>query len=315
MQERYSVWQGVTQNLRQRRLKGYVFEVLGLAAILIALGMLAMLFYNVLGDGLPRLIPCTAQEAFPFFRCDLSVTVKFLTSFPSRRPQDAGIASALVGSVYMIGVMMLIALPIGIGAGIYLEEYAPKNRLTNLIQISLANLAGVPSIIYGLLGLQLFVRTLFNITGGRSVLSGALTMALLVMPLIVIATREAIRAVPDDIRQAALALGATRWQMIWHHVLPYAMPGILTGAILAVSRAIGETAPLITIGALTFVAFLPEGLRSPFTVLPIQIFNWVSRPQAEFARNAAAGITVLLVILLSMNALAIYLRHRFERRW
>ena len=310
-----SMWQEVSRNLRWRRGKGYLFEALGLLSILVGLFVLFLLFYDVMRDGLPRLIPCRGQAAFPFFQCDLSVTVKFLTSFPSRRPEDAGIASALVGSVYMIGVMMLFSFPIGIGAGIYLEEYAPKNRLTHLIQISLANLAGVPSIIYGLLGLQLFVRALYNITGGRSVLSGALTMALLVMPLIVIATREAIRAVPDEIRQASLALGATRWQTVWHHILPYAMPGILTGAILAVSRAIGETAPLITIGALTFVAFLPEGLRSPFTVLPIQIFNWVSRPQPEFAHAAAAGIVVLLVILLSMNATAIYLRNRFERRW
>jgi phosphate transport system permease protein len=215
----------------------------------------------------------------------------------------------------MVGLMILFAFPIGVGAGIYLEEYAPKNWLTEAVQINIANLSGVPSIIYGLLGLQLFVRFLFDFTGGRSVLSGALTMALLVMPIIIIATREAVRAVPGDIRLASFALGATRWQTVRYHVLPYAMPGILTGTILAVSRAIGETAPLITIGALTYIAFLPDGITAPFTVLPIQIFNWVSRPQQGFAEAAAAAIVILLVILLTMNAAAILLRNRFDRRW
>ncbi len=301
--------------LRRRHIRGRLFEIISLLAVLVGLVMLALLFYDVARDGLPRLFGCQPAAGFPGFTCDLSVTEKFLTSFPSRRPENAGILSPLVGSIYMVGLMVVFAFPIGIGAGIYLEEYAPRNWLTSLIQINIANLSGVPSIIYGLLGLQLFVRYLFNVTGGRSVLSGSLTMALLVMPIIVIATREAIRAVPDEIRQASYALGATRWQTVWHHVLPYAMPGILTGTILAVSRAIGETAPLITIGALTYVAFLPEGITSPFTVLPIQIFNWVSRPQQGFADAAAAAIVVLLVILLTMNAAAILLRNRFYRRW
>ncbi|GAB4481869.1 MAG: phosphate ABC transporter permease PstA [Anaerolineae bacterium] len=301
--------------IRQRHIRGRLFEIISLLAVLAGLVMLILLFYDVARDGLPRLFGCQAAAGFPGFTCDLSVTEKFLTSFPSRRPEDAGILSPLVGSIYMVGLMIVFAFPIGIGAGIYLEEYAPRGWLTNLIQINIANLSGVPSIIYGLLGLQLFVRYLFNITGGRSVLSGSLTMALLVMPIIVIATREAIRAVPEEIRQASYALGATRWQTVWHHVLPYAMPGILTGTILAVSRAIGETAPLITIGALTYVAFLPEGITSAFTVLPIQIFNWVSRPQQGFADAAAAAIVVLLVILLTMNAAAILLRNRFDRKW
>ncbi len=282
--------------LARRHLKGRIFQVLAFAAICVGLVMLALLFFDVLRDGLGRL------------------SWQFLTSFPSRRPERAGILSPLVGSVLMVTLMGVFAFPVGVGAAIYLEEYAPKNWLTDLIQINVANLAGVPSIIYGLLGLEIFARWLANYTGGRSLLTGSLTMALLILPIVIVSAREAIRAVPNDIRLAALALGATKWQMVRSHVLPYAMPGILTGMILAVSRAIGETAPLITIGALTYVAFLPDSLKSQFTVLPIQIFNWVSRPQAGFHVNAAAGIIVLLAILLSLNALAIYLRHRFEQR-
>ncbi len=282
--------------LGQRRLKGRIFRAVAFGAICVALVMLALLFLDVIADGIGRL------------------NWQFLTSFPSRRPERAGILSALVGSIFMVVLMAVIAFPIGVGAAIYLEEYAPKNWLTDLIQINVANLAGVPSIIYGLLGLEIFARWLSGFTGGRSLLTGSLTMALLILPIVIVSAREAIRAVPDDIRLAALALGATRWQVVRDHVLPYAMPGVLTGMILATSRAIGETAPLITIGALTYVAFLPDSVRSQFTVLPIQIFNWVSRPQAGFHVNAAAGIIVLLAILLSMNALAVYLRHRFEQR-
>jgi phosphate transport system permease protein len=212
----------------------------------------------------------------------------------------------------MMFFTILVALPLGVMTALYLEEYAPESWLKTFIQINLANLAGVPSIIFGLLGLTVFVRW-FGL--GRSVLAGSLTMALLVLPIIVVATQEAIRAVPSSMRDASLALGATRWQTIWHHVLPYAFPGILTGNILAASRAIGETAPLVTLGALTFVPFVPENPLDRFTVLPIQIFNWTSKPQAEFHDLAAAGILLLLLVLLSMNSIAIILRQRLRKRF
>jgi phosphate transport system permease protein len=236
---------------------------------------------------------------------------QFLTSFPSRRAAQAGIYHALVGSIFVIVVTAVLALPVGVAAAIYLEEYATRSRLAHFIEINIANLAAVPSIIYGLLGLGLFVRVL---SMGRSVFAGAATLALLVLPVVILSTREAIRTVPGSIREGSYALGATKWQTIWHQVLPMAFPGILTGLILALSRAIGETAPLITIGALTYVPFAPDGIWSPFTVLPIQVFNWVSRPQADFRANAAAGIIVLLVLLLSMNALAILLRDHYQRK-
>jgi len=265
----------------------------GLLVMLLALAALAALLYDITRDGIGRL------------------SWQFLTSYPSRRAADAGILPALVGSVYVIGITTLIAVPLGVGAAIYLEEYGTQGRLSRLIEINIANLAGVPSIIYGLLGLGLFVRILGM---GRSVLAGACTLALLVLPTVIISTREALRAVPKSLREGSYALGATKWQTIQYQVLPAALPGVLTGLILALSRAIGETAPLITIGALTYVPFLPDGLWSPFTVLPIQIFNWVSRPQAAFAENAAAGILVLLILLLAMNAVAIVVRDRFQRR-
>ena len=260
---------------------------------LLALIALGALIYDVARDGVGRL------------------SWQFLTSYPSRRAADAGILAALVGSLFVIALTALIAVPLGVGAAIYLEEYGGRGRLSRLIEINIANLAGVPSIIYGLLGLGLFVRIMGM---GRSVLAGASTLALLALPVIILATREALRAVPTSLREGAYALGATKWQTIWHQVLPAALPGILTGLILALSRAIGETAPLITIGALTYVPFVPNSIWSPFTVLPIQIFNWVSRPQAAFAENAAAGIVVLLGFLLMMNAVAIVLRDRFQRR-
>ena len=213
-------------------------------------------------------------------------------------------------ALFVIALTAAIAIPLGVSAAIYLEEYGGRGRVARLIEINIANLAGVPSIIYGLLGLGLFVRIMGM---GRSVLAGASTLALLALPVVILATREALRAVPGTLREASYALGATKWQTIWHQVLPAAMPGILTGLILALSRSIGETAPLITIGALTYVPFAPNGIWSPFTVLPIQIFNWVSRPQAAFAENAAAGIVVLLGLLLIMNAGAIVLRDRFQR--
>lgn len=285
---------------RRRRRREAVFAALGLLATCVGVVVLAVLIVDVLTDGLPRL------------------SWQFLTSYPSRRPEDAGILAALVGSLWVLALTALFAFPIGVGAAVYLEEYSARTRLEQLIEVNIANLAGVPSIIYGILGLELFVRILHPLTGGRSVLAGALTMALLVMPIVIIAAREAIRAVPDTLRHGAYALGATRWQVVRGIVVPAALPGILTGTILALSRAVGETAPLITMGALTYVAFVPEvgleGLQSPFTVLPIQIFNWVSRPQHGFHANAAAGIVVLLVVLLFMNAAAVYLRNRYQRR-
>jgi phosphate transport system permease protein len=230
---------------------------------------------------------------------------------PSRRPAEAGIYPALIGTLYLITLTAVLALPIGIAAAIYLEEYGRGNRLARIIEINIANLAGVPSIIYGLLGLGLFVRTLGF---GRSVMAGAATMALLVLPIVILSTREALRTVPKSLREGSYALGATKWQTIWHQVLPSAMPSLFTGVILALSRAIGETAPLITIGALTYVPFAPNSIWSPFTVLPIQIFDWLSRPQVAFSQNAAAGIIVLLAVLLTINGIAIYLRDRYQQR-
>jgi phosphate transport system permease protein len=235
----------------------------------------------------------------------------FITGYPSRRAERAGILPALVGSIFLISLTALLTLPAGVGAAIYLEEYGKRSRLAGVIEINIANLAGVPSVIYGLLGLGLFVRALGL---GRSILAGAATLALLVLPIVIMSSREALRTVPHSLREACFALGATRWQAIRRVVLPMAMPGILTGAILSLSRAIGETAPLIVVGALTYVTFLPDGINAPFTALPIQIFNWVSRPQAEFLVNAAAGIVVLLATMLVLNTIAILLRNRLQKR-
>ncbi len=275
-----------------RRLQDLLFQSLTVLVLGLALASLAALLWDVWKDGSGRL------------------SWQFLTSYPSRRASAAGILPALVGSIYVIGLTGLLALPVGVAAAVYLEEYGTRSRFARLIEINISNLAAVPSIIYGLLGLALFVRALDL---GRSVVAGAATLGLLVLPVVILSTREALRAVPPSLREGSYALGATKWQTVWHQVLPVAIPGILTGLILAMSRAIGETAPLITIGALTYVPFLPDGLRSPFTVLPIQIFNWVSRPQAEFANNAAAGIIVLLALLLTLNATAIWLRDRYQR--
>jgi phosphate transport system permease protein len=217
-----------------------------------------------------------------------------------------------VGSLYLMGLTAIIALPVGVGAAVYLHEYSSQRRLARLIEINIGNLAGVPSVIYGLLGLEIFVRTL---SMGRSLLAGALTLALLILPIVILSSREALRLVPDYLREGAYALGSTRWQAVRQVVLPVALPGILTGTILALSRAVGETAPLVVVGALTYVTFLPDGVSSPFTALPIQIFNWVSRPQQEFAVNAAAGIVVLLVTMLAMNSAAILLRHKLQKRF
>lgn len=285
---------GFESGLARRRRVGRWFEWACLAAISLGLLVLVVLVVDVVVDGLPWLRPT------------------LFTEFPSRFPDRAGLRSALQGTLWMISLTGAIAFPLGVGAAIYLEEFATETRLTRLLEVNIANLAGVPSIVYGLLGLGLFVRGLGL---GRSVLAGSMTMALLVLPILVVAGREAIRAVPRSMRLAALALGSTPWQTVRHHVLPYAMPGILTGTILALSRAIGETAPLITIGALTYIAFDPRGPLDVFTVLPIQIFNWISLPQPEFHALAAAGIVILLGVLLSVNALAIGLRQRLQRRW
>jgi phosphate transport system permease protein len=243
-----------------------------------------------------------------------SLSLDFIKNSTSRKPEIAGIGPAILGTIWVISLTALFAFPVGVGAAIYLEEYAPRNRWTRLLQLNISNLAGVPSVVYGLLGLGIFVE-LMNL--GRVILAGALTMALLVLPIIIISSQEAIRAVPLSLRQAAFALGATKWQVARQHVLPAAMPGILTGTILAISRAIGETAPILVVGASAFVLFRPSGPTSSYTALPIQIYEWTGRPQAEFRALAAAGIIVLLAVLLVMNAAAIYLRQRFSRnaRW
>jgi phosphate transport system permease protein len=283
----------VESSSRRRRQIDIAFEIVALAVLLVALAALAVLVTDISRDGYARL------------------DWQFLTSFPSRRAESAGIYHAIVGTVFVIILTAALALPIGVAAAVYLEEYGGRSRTARFIEINISNLAAVPSIIYGLLGLGLFVRALGM---GRSVMSGAATLALLALPVVILSTREALRTVPGSIREGSYALGATKWQTIWHQVLPMSVPGILTGLILALSRAIGETAPLITIGALTYIPFAPDSIWSPFTVLPIQIFNWISRPQADFRVNAAAGIIVLLVLLLTMNAVAIWLRDRFQRR-
>jgi len=269
------------------------FQAICLLALLLPLLLLLVLIGQALAGGWDRL------------------TWGFLTSYPSRFPEQAGILPALAGSACLMLLTAALAIPIGAGAAIYLEEYARPGRLTWFIEVNISNLAGVPSILYGLLGLELFVRALQM---GRSLLAGAATLALLLLPMVIMVSREALRTVPQSTREACYALGADRWQTIRRVVLPMSLPGILTGIILSLARAIGETAPLITIGALTYVAFVPDSLHSPFTALPIQIFNWISRPQAGFHVNAAAGILVLLAIMLVFNSVAIGLRARFRRR-
>jgi len=235
----------------------------------------------------------------------------FLMNFPSRKPEKAGVQSALWGSIWLITATGLMAVPIGVGAALYLEEYSANSPWRKVIQLNISNLAGVPSIVYGILGLGLFVHTLHL---GRSVLSGALTLSLVILPIIIVAAQEALRSVPPSIRTASYALGATRWQTIWRSVLPAATPGIMTGVILAISRAIGEAAPLIVVGAVSYVAFRPWWPSSQYTALPIQIFNWSARPQAEFQNLAAAAIIVLLVLLIGMNAVAVTIRHYYSKR-
>jgi phosphate transport system permease protein len=294
------------RNTASRKRNDALFAVVGLLATLVGMITLGALILDLAIDG-------TGRMSYNFF-----------TSFPSRFAGQAGILSAWVGTTMVMMVTAATAVPMGVAAGVYLEEYAPKNWLTAMIEVNIANLAGVPSIVYGLMALGLFV---YQLNLGQSILTAGLTLALLILPIVIVATRESIRAIPNSIREAAYALGATKWRTIRDHVLPYSTGGILTGVIIALSRAIGETAPLITIGALTFIAFLPDSpitsefpfisfdwLMSPFTVMPIQMFNWVSRPQQEFHLNAAATGLVLMVMTLCMNAVAIYFRYRFRKR-
>ncbi|RPI47932.1 MAG: phosphate ABC transporter permease PstA [Betaproteobacteria bacterium] len=282
-----------------------IFAVLGVVCLMLGVLTFVALFVDMLIDGFGRLRP------------------EFFTSFPSRKPDQAGILSAWVGSSLVMAVTAFTAVPLGVAAGIYLEEYAPKNWMTDLIEINVTNLAGVPSIIYGLLALGLFV---YQFGFGQSVLSAGLTLGLLILPVVIVATREAIRSIPGAIREGAMALGATKWQTTRDHILPYSLAGIMTGVIIGMARAIGETAPVITIGALTFIAFLPDPplmteppfisfdwLLSGFTVMPIQMFNWTSRPEAAFHANAAAAGVVLVAMTLSMNAAAIYIRYRLRK--
>jgi phosphate transport system permease protein len=282
-----------------------IFGALGLAAMSVGILTLLALFTEMFIDGYPRL------------------SSEFFTNFPSRRASQAGIVSAWVGSLLVMLVTAVFAIPVGIASAIYLEEYARKTWFTDVIEINITNLAGVPSIVYGLLALGLFVYT-FGF--GQSILSAGLTLALLILPIVIVATREALRSIPQVIREGAYACGATKWQVCSHHLIPYGMPGILTGVIIGLSRAIGETAPIITIGALTFIAFLPpvpfsgepaaglfDWVFSPFTVMPIQIFNWTSRPDPAFHSNAAAASLILVVLTLSMNGLAIWLRYRLRK--
>ncbi|MGH8632988.1 MAG: phosphate ABC transporter permease PstA [Burkholderiales bacterium] len=283
-----------------------IFATIGVLALMVGVLTFASLFAGMAIDGAHRLSP------------------EFFTNFPSRHPEQAGILSAWVGTTLVMIVTAATAVPLGVAGAVYLEEYAPRNWVTDIIEINVTNLAGVPSIVYGLLALGLFV---YQFGFGQSILSAGLTLALLILPVVIVATREAIRSIPAVIREGAYALGATKWQTTADHILPYSLPGILTGVIIGMARAIGETAPIITIGALTFIAFLPPAPFSgdppaglfdwrfaPFTVMPIQMFNWTSRPEAAFHQNAAAAGLVLVVMTLSMNALAIYIRYRLRKK-
>src|SRR5688572_27935169 len=280
-------------SLRTNRLIDTAFKYVGIFATLFGLVVLAIFLINILDDGLKR------------------IDWDFLTSLPSRRASKAGILTAWAGTAWIMVLTALIAIPLGVSAGIYLQEYGKKNKLASIVEINISNLAGVPSIIYGLLGLEIFVRTLAM---GSSLLAGASTLSLLILPVIIVATREALKAVPNSLREASYAMGATKWQTILYQLLPAASGGIITGVILALSRAVGETAPLIVIGALAYVPFVPQSPMDEFTVLPMQIFNWVSRPQKSFLENGAAAIIVLLAITFCMNGIAIYLRSRWQKK-
>jgi phosphate transport system permease protein len=279
--------------LKLNRYIDKAFKYVGIAFMSIALLILGVFMFNIVEEGITR------------------IDWDFITSLPSRKAERAGILTAWTGTAWILGLTAIIAIPVGISAGVYLEEYGKKNRIASIIEINIANLAGVPSIIYGLLGLEIFVR-LMNM--GSSILAGAFTLALLILPVIIVATREALKAVPKTLREASYGLGASKWQTIWYQVLPASAGGILTGIILALSRAIGETAPLIVIGALAYVPFVPQSPMDEFTVLPMQIFNWISRPQHEFQVNGAAAIIILLVITFVMNGIAVYLRNKWQSR-
>lgn len=281
-----------SSNLSGRKTKAGVVQAMLFLVTALAMVILAVLIWDIASSGARWL------------------SLDLLTNTPSRKPEEAGLRPALLGTLWVIGLTALFAFPVGVGAAVYLEEYAPNNRWTRLLKTNIANLAGIPSIVYGLLGLGVFVSLLAL---GRTVISGALTMALLILPVIIIASQEAIRAVPPSLRQAAFALGATRWQVARDHVIPAAMPGILTGIILSISRAMGETAPLLVVGAAAYVTFNPTGLMSKYTALPMQIYEWARRPQQDFQDLAAAAIIVLLMLLLMLNATAIYLRQRFAK--
>ncbi|MEH7124537.1 phosphate ABC transporter permease PstA [Bacillus sp. JJ1532] len=284
----------VIKHMKARLLTNILFKTLFLMATMFGLLVLGILLYRILTQGIAYL------------------DFQFLQSLPSRKPELAGVKTALIGTVWLMGVVAPVSLLLGVGTAIYLEEYAKKNRFTRFIQINISNLAGVPSIVFGLLGLTVFVRALAL---GTSVLAAGLTMSLLVLPIIIVASQEAIRSVPKELREASFGMGATKWQTIVHVVLPAAVPGILTGGILALSRAIGETAPLVVLGLPLFLAFLPKSVFDMFTVLPMQIYNWTGRPQAEFQSLAAAGIIVLLVMLIIMNSIAVLIRNKFSKRY
>lgn len=284
-----------------------IFWLVGFVTMTAALLTLMSLIIDMAITGMPR------------------ITMNFFTHFPSRFPEKAGILSAWVGSLCVVLVTALMAIPLGVASGIYLEEYAPKNWLTKIIEVNILNLAGIPSITFGLMALGIFV---YRFGLGQSIITAGLTLGLLILPIIIVTTREAIRTIPAHIREASYSLGATKWQTIYNHILPYSSGGIMTGVVIALSRAIGETAPLITVGALTFIAFLPSSpvievapflslqwLLDPYTVMPIQMFNWVSRPQEEFHVNAAAAGLVLLTMTLLLNATAIFIRYRFRKKY
>ncbi|VAW22126.1 Phosphate transport system permease protein PstA (TC 3.A.1.7.1) [hydrothermal vent metagenome] len=280
-------------NIQKNRLKNQLFKYWGIACTLFGLVMLSIFLGNIITDGLLR------------------INWDFIVSLPSRNPLKAGIFTALMGSIWVLFLTCLFAFPLGVAAGVYLEEYSKKNKLAVLLEINISNLAGVPSIIYGLLGLEVFGRILGF---GTSILTGSLTLGLLILPIIIVATRESIKAVPKSIKEASFAMGASKWQTVWLQTLPASFGGILTGVILALSRAVGEAAPLIVIGALAYVPFAPHTPLDDFSVLPIQIFNWISRPQHGFAVNAAAGIIILLLITFTMNGVAVYFRNKWQKK-